>query len=400
MATEKTHSDGSDGFEAVDWDEVASKDGLSLSPSDKGLLAVLSLLAGLFLYDFLVVGPHSETFAVVGWAYDVSQLDWLFVLTLVFLFFYGVVPMYQNPRMTRYYWNEFKKNRPAMVSLAYLVAIFTVGIVGPLVLSKPEIALFQKYQPPIWTAVDSSYIIECAGEMSNGMCHGSWKYPFGTTGDGKNILKIIVYGMQVSMKIGLISALLVMVIGSIVGTVAAYAGGLVDEVLMRYVDIQQVFPTFLAYLLITYMFEPSLFLFVIMFGGLTWGNNARYVRSNALQKTEEEYIKAAKTAGASTWHIIRRHLIPNTASSIVTDLTLLIPVFILYEASLSFLGLGDPTVPSWGQLIAAGRGDLSFAWWISTVPGIFLFFTILAFNFLGDALLDAINPQADSESDS
>jgi peptide/nickel transport system permease protein len=396
MATDNSQSDG---FEDIDWEEVTSEGGLSVSTKDKGMLAVLTLLGGLFLYDMLVVPARSSTFSAVGWGYSVSQLDWLFALTLVFLFFYAVVPMYQNPRMTRYYWDEFKKNRPAMVSLGYLIAIFLIGVVGPLVLSKPEIALFQKYQPPIWTSVDSSYVIECAGRVSDGACHGSWKYPFGTTAEGKNILKIIVYGMQVSMKIGLISALLVMVIGSIVGTVAAYAGGLVDEVLMRYVDIQQVFPTFLAYLLITYMYEPSLFLFVLMFGGLTWGNNARYVRSNALQKTEEEYIKAAKTSGASTWHIIRRHLIPNTASSIITDLTLLIPGFILFEASLSFLGLGDPTVPSWGQIIAAGRGDLSFAWWISTIPGIFLFFTILAFNFLGDALLDALNPQADSESD-
>jgi peptide/nickel transport system permease protein len=396
MATDNSQPDG---FEDIDWDEVTSESGFSLSVKDKGLLAVLTLLGGLFIYDILLVPARSSTFGAVGWEYSVSQLDWLFALTLVMLFFYAVVPMYQNPRMTRYYWNEFKKNRPAMISLGYLIAIFLIGVIGPLVLSKPEIALFQKYQPPIWTTVDSSYVIECAGQVSNGACHGSWKYPFGTTAEGKNILKIIVYGMQVSMKIGLISALLVMVIGSVVGTVAAYAGGLVDELLMRYVDIQQVFPTFLAYLLITYMYEPSLFLFVLMFGGLTWGNNARYVRSNALQKTEEEYIKAAKTSGATTWQIIRRHLIPNTASSIITDLTLLIPGFILFEASLSFLGLGDPTVPSWGQIIAAGRGDLSFAWWISTIPGIFLFFTILAFNFLGDALLDALNPQADSESD-
>ncbi|NHN58339.1 MULTISPECIES: ABC transporter permease [Halorussus] len=396
MATQNSPNDT---FEDVDWDEETSGHGLSLSTRDKGLAAVLAAMTGLFIYDALIVPDGEPTFGAVGWSYSVSQLDWLFALTLVALFFFAVVPMYQNPRMTRYYWEEFKKNRPAMVSLGYLITIFVVGIVGPLFISKPELALLEKYQPPMFTAVDTSYVIECAGEVSNGLCHGSTQYPLGTTGDGKSIFKIVVYGMQVSMKIGLISALLVMVIGSVVGTVAAYAGGLVDEVLMRYVDIQMVFPTFIAYLLITYMYEPSLFLFVLMFGGLTWGNNARYVRSNALQKTEEEYIKAAKTSGASTWHIIRRHLIPNTASSIITDLTLLIPSFILFEASLSFLGLGDPTVPSWGQVIAAGRSDLSFAWWISTIPGIFLFFTILAYNFLGDALLDALNPQADSESE-
>ena len=396
MAAERSQPER---FEDVDWDRVADQNGFSLTAQSKGLLAVLGLVTALFAYDFLFVGQGAETFAAVGWGYDISQLDWLFVLTLVMMFFYGVVPMYQNPRMTRYYWNNFKKNRPAMMSLAYLIAIFAIGVVGPLFLSKPEIALFTKYQPPVFTSVDASTIIQCTGQVSNGMCHGSWKYPFGTTGQGKDILKIVVYGMQVSMKIGLISALLVMVIGSVVGTVAAYAGGLVDEMLMRYVDIQMVFPSFLMYILISYMFGGSLFLFVVLFGGLSWGNNARYVRSNALQKTEEEYIKAAKLSGAKTWYIIRRHLVPNTASSIITDLTLLIPGFILFEASLSFLGLGDPTVPSWGQVIAAGRSDLSFAWWISTIPGIFLFFTILAFNFLGDALLDTINPQADTEAD-
>jgi peptide/nickel transport system permease protein len=201
------------------------------------------------------------------------------------------------------------------------------------------------------------------------------------------------------MKVGLMSAFIVMVIGSLVGTVAAYAGGLVDEILMRYVDIQQTFPSFLLFLLITYLFGSSLFLFILIFGFFSWGNTARYVRSNALQKTEEEYIKAAKATGANTWLIIRRHLIPNTASSIITDMTLLIPSFILFEAAFAFLGLGDPTVPSWGQAIADGRSTLGVAPWISTIPGIFLFVTILAFNFLGDALLDAVNPQAETESE-
>jgi peptide/nickel transport system permease protein len=196
------------------------------------------------------------------------------------------------------------------------------------------------------------------------------------------------------------ASFIVMVIGSIVGTAAAYAGGFTDEVLMRYVDIQQTFPSFLLFLLLTYMLGSSLLLFILIFGGFSWGNTARYVRSNALQKTEEEYIKSAKASGGSWWLIIRRHLIPNTASSIITDLTLLIPSFILFEASFAFLGLGDPTVPSWGQAIASGRSDLSFAWWISTIPGVFLFATILAFNFLGDAMLDALNPQADTESES
>ena len=137
----------------------------------------------------------------------------------------------------------------------------------------------------------------------------------------------------------------------------------------------------------------------MLFGLFAWEGTARYVRSNALAKTEEEYIKAAQISGASTYRIIRAHIVPNSASSIITNITLLVPSFILAEAQLAFLGLGDSAIPSWGQLISAGRTDLSFAPWITLAPGMFLFLTILAFNFLGDALLDALNPEADAEAE-
>jgi len=396
MATERSPPER---FEDVVWSDVSQPSRFSLSRQSKGLAVVLAILGALFTYDYVLVAERETTFGAIGWEYSVSQLDWLFAITIVFIFFYLVVPMYENPRMTRYYWDRFKRNRPAVLSLIYLLAIFTIGVVGPVFISKPELSVLEQFQPPVFMTVQESAVVECVGKVENGLCHGTWKYPLGTTSDGKDIVKIVVYGMQVSMKVGLMSAFIVMVIGSIVGTVAAYAGGLVDEILMRYVDIQQTFPSFLLFLMLTYLFGASLLLFILIFGGLTWGNNARYVRSNALQKTEEEYIKAAKTSGASTWLIIRRHLIPNTASSIVTDLTLLIPSFILIEAAFAFLGLGDPTVPSWGQAIADGRNSLSFAWWISTIPGVFLFVTILAFNFLGDALLDALNPRAETENE-
>jgi peptide/nickel transport system permease protein len=168
---------------------------------------------------------------------------------------------------------------------------------------------------------------------------------------------------------------------------------MVDEILMRYVDIQITFPTFFLYLLLVYLFGGSLFLMIVIFGFTGWGGIARIVRSEALQRREEEYVQASKNVGASTPWVIRRHLVPNVSNSVITAATLLIPSLILFEAALSFLQLGDPTIPSWGQLIAQGRGDLGRAWWISTLPGLFLFFTILAFNFLGDALRDALDPR-------
>jgi peptide/nickel transport system permease protein len=182
-----------------------------------------------------------------------------------------------------------------------------------------------------------------------------------------------------------------------VGTVAAYAGGLVDEALMRYVDVQLVFPAFFLYLLLTYLFGGSLFMFILIFGLTGWGSIARLVRSEALQRREEEYVRAARSAGAGTAYVIRRHLVPNVSNTVITAATLLVPGFILFEASLSFLSLGDPTVPSWGQVIAAGRDDLNTAWWVSTFPGLFLFTTILAFNFVGDAFRDALDPRQERE---
>jgi peptide/nickel transport system permease protein len=385
-------------FEDIDWNDVDPSSRFDLSPKGIGMVASTLLLAALFLYDYFVVPKGEATFGAIGWTYQVTQLDYLFALTLLLIFFFAVVPIFENPHLSRYYWDRFKQNRPALLSLGFLLATFAIGILGPLVISRPELDLFAKFQPPVYTSVPESAVIECAGRVSDGMCHGSWQYPFGTTGGGKNILNIIVYGMQVSMKIGLMSAFIVTVIGSVVGTVAAYSGGLVDETLMRYVDIQQTFPSFLLFLLLTYQLGSSLILFIAIFGFFSWGNTARYVRSNALQKTEEEYIKSVKATGGSTWLIIRRHLIPNTASSIITDLSLLIPSFILFEAAFAFLGFGAD-VPSWGRTIASGRASLSFAWWISTIPGVFLFLTILAFNYLGDALLDALNPQAETESE-
>jgi len=395
MATDKSNYK----FDQVDWDEIASGSGRELTTNAIGTLVSTGMLGVILLYDYFVVADNDATFEAVGWNYDVIPLDYMFAFTLILFAFYAVLPLYQNPRMTRYYWKEFRKNRPAVVSLFWLVAIFLIGVLGPLFISPTETELFRKYQPPVWMTIDQNYVIDCVGTLADGSCAGTWQHPLGTTQSGKDILTMIVYGMQISMKVGFIATLIAVVIGTAFGTVSAYAGGMVDEVLMRYVDIQQSIPTLILYLLIIYIFGGGLWLLILLLGIFSWEGMARYVRSKALSVTEEEYMKATKMSGASSYRIIRHHVIPNSASSIITDITLLIPAFLLAEAQLSFLGLGDSSVPSWGQLIAAGRSDLSFAPWIVLAPGIVLFLTILAFNFLGDALLDALNPEAESEAE-
>jgi len=383
-----------DTFESIDWSETDTRLA-TLSRRDwAAALTGLALVAA-FCYDYLVLPANRPTITEpVEW--NVTQLDWLFVATLLALGFYAIVPLCTNRRLTAYYWREFRKNRMAVVGLVYLLVVFCIGVIGPLVLEKPTLALEQAYQPPAFTSVDSTVPVNCIGSVVDGRCQGTMAHPLGTTGDGKDILVLVVYGMQVSMKVGLISTLLVITIGTTVGTVAAYGGGLVDELLMRYVDIQLVFPAFFLYLLLTYLFGGSLFMFIVIFGLTGWGSIARLVRSEALQRAEEAYITAARGAGGGTLYIIRRHLVPNVSNSVITAATLLIPGFILFEASLSFLSLGDPTVPSWGQVIATGRSDLSTAWWVSTFPGVFLFTTILAFNFMGDALRDALDPRQET----
>jgi peptide/nickel transport system permease protein len=300
--------------------------------------------------------------------------------------------------MTRYYWKEFRRNRPAVVSLGWLGVVFVGGLVGPLFISAPEQSILTGHQPPVFLSINEANVANCVGEVVNGRCQGTWQHPLGTTRGGKDVFAGIVHGMTISMQIAFITTTIVAAIGITFGTVSAYAGGWVDETMMRFVDIILSFPTFLMFLLILYIYGAGLGMFILVFSLFAWGGTARYVRSKSLSVSEEEFIKATRISGASTYRVVRKHVVPNVASSIITQLTLLIPGFLLAEAQLAFLGIGDSAVPSWGQLISAGRSDLSFAPWIVLAPGIVLFLTILAFNFIGDALLDALNPEAEAEN--
>ena len=386
-----------DRFDEIDWSERSDSGRIDLSTNSLGVIATTLPLLGLFLYDWLFVGEREPTFGRLGLEADWSSIEYMFVFTLLLFFFYLVLPLYQNPRMTKYYWREFKRNRPAVVSLGWLFVVFAGGLLGPLLLNAPQQDVLAGHQPPVYLSVDSANVAQCLGEVRGGQCYGTWEYPLGTTRGGEGVFTTIVYGMTISMQIAFITTTIVAGIGISFGTVSAYAGGWVDEILMRFVDIVLSFPTLLMFLLILYIYGAGLGMFILVFSLFAWGGTARYVRSKSLSIAEEEYINASRISGASPYRVVRRHVVPNTASSIITQLTLLVPGFLLAEAQLAFLGLGDSDIPSWGQLISAGRSDLAFAPWIVLAPGIVLFLTILAFNFLGDALLDALNPEAEAE---
>lgn len=397
VSTDGGAKEGGTTFRDVNWSDIDRE-----SREYEWTAVVWTVVAGLWIlaaavdaYTRVIAGGEPVTFPVVG---SISAVDWMWGFTLLALLYYGVVPLLTNRRLAKHYWKEFRKNKAAVISGLYLIVILLVGIVGSRVIEDPSPTPGLENQPPAWMSVET-YVTgtECVGGVDESgeipMCQGSWEHPLGTTNSGEDILRASIHGMEISLQVGLIATMISIALAAVVGMTAAYKGGLIDEILMRYVDIQLTFPSFFLFLLLAYTFGGSLFLLIMIFGFFGWGSAARIIRAEALQRVEEPYIKAAKNSGASTFWVLRRHILPNVSNSIITAATLTVPVLILSEAAFAFLGLGDPTVYSWGQMISDGRNHIRNAWWISTFPGVFLFFTILAFNFLGDALRDALDPR-------
>ncbi len=321
-------------------------------------------------------------------------IDWLSLLALSTL---GAALWRLPAREAKRYWRRFRRDRAALAGAAVLGVVALLGAFGPLLAPRPRVVPGRALQPPLFFPVESSVPLRCLGAttVSGGrkLCHGTLTHPLGTTGSGTDLLALVVAGARVSLQVALVTTAIVATLGTLVGTTAAYAGGAVDELLMRYTDLQATLPSFFLFLLLSYLFEPSLLLLVCLFGALGWENTARLVRAEALQRVTEPYVRAAEAAGAGRWWILRTHVLPNVSNSVVVNVTLLVPAFVLLEASLSFLGLTAPSVPSWGRTVAAGRGDLTTAPWVATVPGLALFVTVLALNFVGDGLRDALDPR-------
>ena len=320
-------------FEDIEWDSRNEAGVVNLSMNLKLLLVtgVPVLLFG--LYDHFVVDEREATFVrlgedfgfgaqfeALGLNFDLSSVDVLFVFTLFLFAWYVLLPLYQNPRMTRYYWTEFTRNRPAVASLVWLAIVFVGGVVGPFFIGMPEQDLTATYQPPVFMSVDNAHVRSCLGPVEHGRCHGTWEHILGTTRGGEDVLASVIHGMTVTMQIAFITTTIVAIIGITVGTLSAYAGGWVDELLMRFVDIVLSFPTLLFFLLILYIYGAGLGMFILVFALFGWGATSRYVRSKALSVSEEEFVKATRISGASTFRTIRHHVVPNTASSIITAL--------------------------------------------------------------------------------
>jgi peptide/nickel transport system permease protein len=218
------------------------------------------------------------------------------------------------------------------------------------------------------------------------------EYPFGTDAWGRDLFSLVIYGARISLYVGLAAVLLEMLIGVTFGMIAGYFGGIIDEMLMRITDVIMTLPTLMFLIVLVAMFGvTSIHVIVFVMGIIGWPFIARVVRSEFLSLRERTYVEAAQSMGASSWRIIIHHILPNTLSTIVVVATMDIPWYIFYEASLTFLGFGDRTSPSWGVLLEMGYTFVRQQWWMITFPGLALFFTSLGFNLFGDGLRDALD---------
>lgn len=218
-------------------------------------------------------------------------------------------------------------------------------------------------------------------------------YPFGTDMLGRDVAAGVAHGARVSLLIGLIATAIAVLVGTVLGAVSGYYGGMVDDLVMRFTEIFQTIPGFLLSLLMVAIFGPSLYSIVFAIGVISWPSVARLVRAEFLSMRTRDFVKAAVLGGQSDLRILFRQILPNTLSPIVVAASLMMATAILLESAISFLGLGDRSMISWGFMIGAGRTTLLQSWWLSALPGAAIFVTVLGLNFMGDALNQTLSPR-------
>jgi peptide/nickel transport system permease protein len=218
--------------------------------------------------------------------------------------------------------------------------------------------------------------------------------PLGRDQLGRDILSRMIYGSRVTLLIAAAAVVLGGLVGIALGLLAGYQGGLCDQILMRIVDVQLAFPLMLLALIVVAAIGPNLLNLVIVLALTSWTRYARIVRGEVLALREREFVLSAVAAGARAWRIAVRHILPNIMAPIVVLGTLELARVIVLEAALSFLGVGiQPPAPSWGRMLAEGRGYVVSAWWLATFPGLAIMLVVLSINLIGDFLRDTFDPR-------
>lgn len=227
----------------------------------------------------------------------------------------------------------------------------------------------------------------------------SWAHPLGTDDLGRDLLSRLIYGTRISLFVGVSTVAISLVVGVAMGIAAGYYGGWLDNIIMRYVDLQWAFPNFLIAVYLVAVLGAGLTNVIVAVALAFVDDFARIARSMVLTIKEEQYVAAARTVGASDWRIMWRHILPNASAPIIVQATVSVSYAILAEATLSFLGLGvEADTPTWGLILSEGRSFISRLWWVGVFPGLFIMITVLSINFLGDALRDILDVRETGET--
>jgi peptide/nickel transport system permease protein len=267
---------------------------------------------------------------------------------------------------------------PPVVPLAIVAALVLFGALAPWLAPRSPIegSLGDRLVPPAWM---------------DGAKPGHW---LGTDRLGRDTLSRLIYGARISLAVSVVGISLTGAIGSFIGLIAGFLGGWVDTLLMRLVDISLSLPGILIAVLLSVVFEPSFSNVIVVVAFLLWPSYARLVRGETLGLKQQEFVALARIAGCSSLTIMFRHIVPNLLPSILVLATLHVGYVIVLEAALSFLGVGiPPPTPSWGVMVADGRGLIEQAWWVSILPGIAILVTVLSLNILGDWVRDRLDPK-------
>jgi len=273
---------------------------------------------------------------------------------------------------------ELRSNRSAMVGGLVLAAIVLGCFVLPQIwgISPTKTSLVTRFLPPVW---------------GDG---GSWAHPLGTDNLGRDVLARILAGGQVSLLVAFCTASVAVSVGLVLGTLSGYFGGWVDSIIMRIGDLFLAYPFMLLTISVIAIMGPSLPVLILVLALSDWVTYARTVRGSVLSVKEREYVAAARSIGTPDTEILRRHIIPNVLSPVLVVGTVRAASYIIWESGLSFLGMGvPPPTPTWGMMLSEGRDYILDAWWLATLPGLAIMFTILSVNLVGDGLRDALDPR-------
>jgi peptide/nickel transport system permease protein len=268
------------------------------------------------------------------------------------------------------FWHRFSRNVAAVIGLVFLVGIIAVAVFGPTLYPvDPYDMIGRPSQPP------------------------SARFPLGTDVSGRDILAGLIGGARVSLMIGLVASFGATVLGVAVGALAGYRGGWADTVLMRLTDFFLTIPSFVLAVVIIAIFSPSIVTVTAAIAVVSWPPVARLARAEFMAQREREYVQACRALGMPDLEIATRQILPNALPPVIVVSSLLVATAILTESGLSFLGLADPDLISWGYMIGVGRTVLRTAWWMPAIPGLAILVTVLCINLVGEGLNDALNPR-------